>query len=125
MDDRYEISNIDDIAVMRLKKAVTLDEMLEVLSAIAAQISATKRIWIADEKFVFTDDEIRQIAMHGKTLWTEDSIVAYVAYDDLSFNLLRMLEIWREDEQYRIKVFNDMSAAVDWLRGWDTAAGNA
>lgn len=91
MDDRYEISHIDDIAVMRLKRALPLDEVLEVLSEISTQLTARKRIWVADDHFVFTDDEIRAIAQHGKTLWTEEALVAYVAHDNLSFNLLRML----------------------------------
>ncbi|NND53988.1 MAG: hypothetical protein HKN56_03330 [Gammaproteobacteria bacterium] len=125
MDDRYDISYIDDIAVLRVQKALPLAEMLETLTEIAAQITASKRMWVADDHFLFNDEEIRAIAAHSKTLWTEDSVVAYVAYDDTSFNLLRMLEIWREDEHYRIKVCNDMSSALDWLRGWDAAAGSA
>ena len=125
MDDRYEISYIDDIAMMRLMRAMPLDEMLEVLTEISTQITAFKRMWIADDHFVFTDEEIRAIAQHGKTLWTEESIVAYVAYDDLSFNLLRMLEIWREDEKYQIKVFSEMAPALDWLKGYESPTGRA
>ena len=125
MDDRYEISYIDDIAVMRLSRALPLDELLEILPAIAEQIDNRKRMWVANDRFVFTDEEIREIAKHGKKLFTEDSVVAYVAYDNLSFNLLRMLEIWREDERNKIKVFSEMAPALDWLRGYGSEAGSA
>jgi len=125
MSDLYSLTYIEDIAVMRLQTSVDLDAMLQILSDIATQLTSTKRIWVADQYFVFNDQEIRAIAAHGKTLWPEPAQIAYVADDELSFNLLRMLEIWREDSIYQIRVFHDMHGALDWLRGWDAPPGRA
>ena len=125
MDDRYEISYIDDIAVMRLKRTLPLDEVLAVLAEISAQVTTYKRMFIAEDHFIFNDNEIRAIADQGKALWDKEALVAYVAYDDLSFNLLRMLEIWRETDSYQIRVFADMDAALEWLQGHENPTGSA
>ena len=115
----HTIEYIGDVAVMRLRTNVRLERMLEILSGVAATISTNRRMWVAGNHFIYSADEISQIAEHGRHLWTANARVAYVASDSLSLNLLRTFEIYREQENYETRVFDNEAAALEWLQAWD------
>ena len=114
----YSIERDENITTIRLHRELTLDEVLDVVDQVAQSDVSNRRLWDLTRNFVFTSAEIAQIAERGKTHWPSASRVAYVAADDLSFGLLRMFEVYREQENYETRVFREEQGARDWLKEW-------
>ncbi|MFQ5350627.1 MAG: hypothetical protein ACE5EG_09320, partial [Thermoanaerobaculia bacterium] len=77
-----------------------------------------RRIWYLTENFSFTAEEIKNIAARGRVHWPSAARVAYLAADDLTFGLLRMFEVFREQENYQTRVFREEQEALEWLQEW-------
>ena len=116
MSRNYSIENADGVTTIRLQRSLTLDEMFEMMQHVAHTDECNRRLWDVTEKFSFTSEEIKKIADRGRILWPSASRVAFLAVDNLSFGLLRMLEVFREQETYETRVFRDEQAALKWLK---------
>ena len=120
MTKPYSIERDNGIAIMRLHTTVDLADMLRMYREIVDEVSENRRLWISSNHFVFTAREIDRMAELGRSLWpNENTRVAYLAEDALSFNLLKVLEVQRRDVNYEIKVFRDFDKAKEWLRDWE------
>ena len=114
----YSVEFDDDVAIMRLHETVSVEEILRILGEVAQTVECRRRLWDATEHFVFTAEEISQIAERAKQHWPASARVAYLASDQLSFDLLLALEMHREQADYETRVFRDEVEALAWLREW-------
>ena len=118
MNSNFLVEEQDGITTLRLVRQLSVEELLQVLDDTRKLEVGNRRIWDATRNFNFTADEVRTIANHGKVLWPGAARVAYVAEDDLTFGLVRMFEVFREQENYQTKVFRDEPSARTWLLDW-------
>ncbi len=118
MARNYFIENADGIATIRFLRALTIEELLEVMDHVAQTVKCNRRLWDATGRFTYTSQEVRRIAARGKEHWPSPARVAFWAADDLSFGLLRMFEVYRVQDNYETKVFRDEQKARHWLNEW-------
>lgn len=102
MSSNFVVEEQDGITTIRLARQLSLEELLRVLDDVTKLGTSNRRIWDATRHFNFTADEVRSIANHGRILWPSAARVGYVAEDDLTFGLVRMFEVFREQENYEI-----------------------
>ena len=79
-------------------------------------------MWVATGRFLFDEDEIKQIAALGKELFTTRARTAFVATDDLTLRMFRVFETYRREDGYETRAFDSEDAALAWLREWEPAA---
>lgn len=116
MNDAYTITSFDDLAIVRLRRDLSLDEMLELVDIVAAACPGNRRLWDLSRHLKLSNEDIRLVAEHGKKAWPGPARVALLATDDLSFGLLRVFEAFRSSDGYEIRVFRDEEKALAWLR---------
>ena len=123
MDERYSIEQAGGITTIRLRRRLSLEEMLAVVDEVAARDISSRRLWDLTRNLKFTGEEMRAIAARGRERWPGAARVAYLAADDLSFGLLRMFEVFREQDNYETRVFRDEAEARQWLARWVSPEG--
>ena len=82
---------------------------------VAAKELGNKRLWDISQCFNFSSKELRKIAKYGKGKWLPPSKVAYIASNDLAFGLLRMFDVYREEDGYETKIFRSEPEGLAWL----------
>ncbi|MBD3868509.1 MAG: hypothetical protein IFK94_10340 [Acidobacteria bacterium] len=107
MNNNYSMDQVDGISVIRLSRNLNLDEVLELVDQVAKAGVSDRRLWDVTEYFKFTTEEVVKIATRGRQHWHTAARVAYLAADDVSFGLLRMLEVFRDEQE-----------AMSWLKEW-------
>ena len=115
MSSDFNIERDEAIATIRLNRQLTTAEFLKVVEEVAQQVPDKLRLWDATKNFDFTAGDIRSIAERSMEFASVPARVALVAEDDLTFGLLRMFEVFREQDNYQSRVFRDEQAARDWL----------
>lgn len=118
MTTDFSMQRVGNITTIRLHRSLTLSEVLSVIDEVARSDISNRRLWDLTDNFDFASDEIAQIAARGRAHWPSSSRVAYVAANSLSFGLLRVFEVFREQENYETKVFREEQPALEWLREW-------
>ena len=116
MNSGYSIEHSDGVTTIRLSRNLELDDIFEVIDEVAAKDQCNRRLWDLTAGFDFTNQQIEEIANRGKLRWPNASRVAYVASNDLAFGLLRMFEVFREQDHYKTGVFRDEQEALRWLK---------
>jgi hypothetical protein len=118
MNSNFTIERIDGISIIRLKKDMSLAEMLDLVDQVAAAGVTDRRLWDATGYLKFSSEELGKIAARGRQHWPTPARVAYLAADDVSFGLFRMFEVFREQENYETRVFREEQEAMNWLKEW-------
>ena len=119
MSSDFVIEQQDGIATIRPTRLLSAEGLLQVMADVAKLDAGNRRLWIGTRFFKFTADEVRSVASQSRTLWPGAARVAFVAEDDLSFGLIRMFEVYREQENFQTKVFRDEPMARTWLLDWE------
>ena len=115
MSSNFVVEKLDGITTIRLQRLLKLPDFLRMMDEVAAMGVGRRRLWNATNNFNFSADEIRQIAVHARSVMPESSRVAFVAADDLTFGQVRMFEAFRHAEDFRTKAFRDEPSARQWL----------
>ncbi|MFL0805430.1 MAG: hypothetical protein K6L81_17085 [Agarilytica sp.] len=121
MNPYYEINKIGDVTAIRILRKSTYKELLAVINEIATHHPYHKRLWnISGINFDLSLDEIQQMAMHGKLVYTNPSKVAVVASDDLAYGEMNQFRVFREQQGFcSVKQFRDEKNAIEWLNTED------
>lgn len=122
MNSLCSVEDSDGITTIRLKESLNLESALEVIDFVGQWKPSNRQLWVATEKFSVTAIEAEEIAARDRLQWPVRSRVAYVAADDLSFGILRMLEVFRMEDNCQTQVFRDEKIALAWLKEWDGCA---
>jgi hypothetical protein len=116
MEKPYSIEVVDGIAVVRFCKQLTVSEMIEAFDDFVARGPISLRLWIFESGVNYSTPELRTLAEYGKKVALLPSRNAFVVPDDLSFGLVRMHEVFREQSAYESHVFRDEQEAAAWLK---------
>jgi len=60
---------------------------------------------------------VEELAKYGKETWPVPSKSAIVAFDDLSYGIMRVHDVFRRQEQHETRVFRTEQEASAWLKG--------
>lgn len=118
MTTPYSIEQEDEFTLIRFSRAPGVDDIKAVLDELASSQRYHLRLYdMRDVVIDFQQRDLREIADHGKTLFFKPSRAAFVANDDLTYAVMRVLEVYREVQpQFSLaRVFRDMPAAREWL----------
>jgi hypothetical protein len=114
----YTIKQVNGITIIAFSQPPTFDEAKEVIDKLANDNSYHLRLWdFSNAVFNFTMDEIKSIAVYGKSKFLEKNRLALVAPQDLAYGLLRAFEVYREqDAHFSVpRVFRNRQEAMEWL----------
>jgi hypothetical protein len=118
VSDICEFRVENGITIVRFKKTPKMEDNKAVLVELAANYPQKLRLWdMRNIVIEQSQSELREIAMNSAATFSSPSRVAFVADDDLSFGLLRIFEVFNDQEsrQKETRVFRDYQQATDWL----------
>lgn len=115
MSKDFTIETVSGVTVIRISRKLEFDEILKAINDVASLTPSDRRLWNLNQFFRFSKEQILEMAELGRRIWPTASKVAYVTSDELSFGLLRMFEVYREQEQYQTRVFKSEEEALTWL----------
>jgi len=116
MSDCFTFQAIDDIAIVTFTERPALADIFLAIDRIATTDCQQLRLWDFSKKgFNFSKDELRQIAIYGKSRLATPARLAIVAGELLSFGLSREFEAYRDEDDLETMVFRDPDAARTWL----------
>lgn len=116
--DSFSVENSEGVTTIRFLRDLGLEEILAIVDVIAEKEKGNRRLWDIREHFHLNTAEIRTLAKRGRILWPNAARVAYCVSNDVTFGLLRMFEVFREQDNYQTRVFRDEQVARQWLKDW-------
>lgn len=113
------VEPIDDgIVRVQARGRPTVEEVLRALDEAAAYRSA-RRLWDLRDGFDLESDEVRRIALHGRAV-SGVGRLALLAIDDVSYGMLRVLNVYRSEDGFQSRLFRSEAEALNWLRSGPT-----
>ena len=117
MSKIYNIKHEDGITFIELSRRPVYEELVEIIDDIADNYPYELRLWdLSVVGLALDNNEIQNIAQHGKKRFTRPSRMAIVAKQDLAYGISRVFEVYREEIGSSAKVFRDMNEAIAWLK---------
>ena len=113
------LEKTEGLTIIRVPARPTLQRLLEIVAEVATTDDCRRRLWDLTKGFDLSAEEIGKLAARGREHWPIACRVAYLAGDDLAYGLLRMFEVFREQENYETRVFRDEDEARAWLKAWE------
>lgn len=116
MQKKYSIEIIDGIISIRIFERLNLSLAIEMMKMIAVRGAFRRRLWVLEAGINLSNDEIEQLGQEGKKTWATPSKAAIVASDDLSYGILRIHDVYREQEDHETNTFRSEEEALAWLK---------
>lgn len=120
MSDYCSFRVENGITIAHFTSMPDIDAIREILRELAENYPQDLRMWdMRDIVIDQTQDELRQVATHSATTFSRPSRTAFVASDDLTYGVLRIFEVYSEQEtqQSQTRVFRSLEEATGWLLG--------
>jgi len=113
----YAIKHENGITLIKLFEKINYEEGKQLLDEIAANYPYQRRLWDMSEiTFDYTMDEIIKIAQYSKKIFTKPNKLAVYTLSDLTYGVIRELEVYREVEgKVESRPFRNKQEAIDWL----------
>ena len=120
MSKIFSIIQHDDFTEIRFMRSPTAQDGLEAIKEQAALGEVQrKRLWDMSCGYALSKEELQRAAITSRaTEMPENSKVAVVAPDDLSFGISRMYSVQQNDPRGRSQhhVFREREEAIAWLK---------
>lgn len=117
MVKNYSIDTCEGITTVCFSKRPEVDEIINAIDEVAGDNPAILRLWdLSSTGLDLTTSQLRQLAEYGKSQSFPPSKVAIVAREDFAFGIMRMYEVFREDEVAEHKIFRTVQEARGWLK---------
>ena len=113
----YKYEKINGVAIIEFSQVPTFDEGKEAIDMLANEDTYHLRLWdFSNINFDWDSKQLQEIAKYSKSKFLEENRLAFVAPQDLSFFLLNVLELYREQQSLSVvKVFRKKQDAEEWL----------
>ena len=115
MSEAFALERRRGVTTIRISRHLELAEFLDVVDEVAALGTDDRRLWDLRVCLNYPANEMRIIAARARRHWPGHGRVAYVASGELSYGLMRMFQVFREEEGYQSRVFRDAQDAEVWL----------
>ena len=122
MSDSFKFSFVGQVLWVRFTSPPKLSEVFEAIEHIAnMEPVPSQRLWEFERGVNLSSSELRQIAEVGKEKLLGPQRVALLGSEALAFGLMRMYEVFRQEELLNMEVFKDRESALEWLNAPDAA----
>ncbi|MDH3641177.1 MAG: hypothetical protein OES38_03725 [Gammaproteobacteria bacterium] len=108
---------LQDVLVIRVASRTQLGDILDIIDEASAIQHYARRLWVVSGGLNLSPEQIDEVAKHGRNRWPAPSRVAYVGPADLTFGIMRMLEVYTERDGFDTRVFREERDALAWLHG--------
>lgn len=116
MSKIYNIRHKDGITYIGFTRRPVYKELVKIIDDIAENYPYELRLWdLSVVGLALDNNEIQNIAQHGKKRFTHPSRMAIVAKQDLAYGISRVFEVYRQEIGSGAKVFREMNDAIAWL----------
>ncbi|MDH3641801.1 MAG: hypothetical protein OES38_06875 [Gammaproteobacteria bacterium] len=109
----FTISTEDSILVVRFDSEPSLEEVKQAVREVDAIADSRFELW--DLSWAASADEVKEIAEVAKSKVHRPLRTAILTHTTLSYGLLRMYAVYREQSNNETQVFSDEEAARAWL----------
>ncbi len=117
MVKNYSINTSEGITTVCFTERPKLDDIHNAIDEVARDNPGRLRLWdLSRNRLNLTTLQLRQLAEYGKSQSLPPSKVAIVASEDLTFGIMRMFEVFREDKVSEHKIFRTVKEARGWLK---------
>lgn len=118
MSKKYRVETQDGITFVRFGSTPKVADIISAIDEIAGDETMTLRLWNMNCGLgEFSTAELKDLAAYGKDRLVVPAKVAIVGEKDLDFGLLRMYEVFREDQYSTHMIFRTEEEGLAWLRG--------
>jgi hypothetical protein len=117
MSKYYSIKHVNGITRIQFTKNPTYEEVQAVIDDIAENFPYIKRLWdFSNINFDLSIDEIKAIALYGKSKFINPNKLAIVAPDDRAYFKLHIFQAHRKQKKHSVaNVFRTEQEALEWL----------
>jgi len=113
----YDIEIIDGITTITFFVKPDLSDIKNAMDEeIVRSVDSRLRLWYMQAGIDLPSEKIKEIARYAKEHLPTFSRAAIVAADDLSFGLMRLGDVHREQEHHITRVFRTKDEAILWLK---------
>lgn len=112
----YSLENKDGITTIRFSKTPKMDVLMVIIDYLSENNLYELRLWdLNPHGLDLSNEELRKIALYGKSKFRKPSKLTIVASHNLPYGLSRAFEVYREEELVKTKVFCTEQEARNWL----------
>ena len=115
MTKKYSIESTAGVTIVRFSKMPEFEDLCDAIDDVTENYPSELRLWDLSSGLNLTNSQIEQLAKYGKSKFRIPSKVAIVAPTDLAYGLLRMYDVYRQDELAEVMVFRTEQEARVWL----------
>ena len=115
MSGNYIIEQIGKITAIRFTSPALVQDIIDVPDEVAQFENYTLRLWDFTKGLSLSSSDVAQIANRAKNIGFPPSKVAILVSDKLGYGLARMFDVYREQENQKINVFETEEEAMKWL----------
>ncbi|MFC1885173.1 hypothetical protein ACFL2O_10420 [Thermodesulfobacteriota bacterium] len=119
MDKSYSVEIIDGITTTIFFKKADILELKAAMDEALSTGECRLRLWELKEGITLSEREMKIIAEYGRKILPTPSKGAIVATDDSSYEIMKKVDVYREQEQHETRVFRSKHDAIKWLEESD------
>ena len=116
MKHTFHIETLGNLLVIRFTSVCTVESLTMAIDSIASYPGHYSRLWDFSTGIDLPNQQLKEIAHYVRKKLDYPARVAVVAPADLTFGLMRMYEVYREDKGLEFRVFREEASALTWLR---------
>ena len=113
----YTVEQRDDLMIVRIVRALDLQEAIAVVEEFSTRELPPKRLWVFGGFVKLRSPEaLRELGNLARQKHQQPGRVAYVVESDIDFGLTNVLATSRHMSGFEYKIFRDEESAIDWLK---------
>ena len=117
MTKNYSIDTLGGVTTVRFSEEPIMNVIRNAIDDVAENYLSELRLWdLSSEGINLTSTQIGEVAQYEKSKFLIPSKIAVVASKDLAFGLMRMYQVFREDELAEVNIFRTEREARAWLK---------
>ncbi len=115
-DPGYTVEHQDDLMVVRITRALDLQEAISVVEEFSTRDLPEKRLWVFGGYVKLRSPEaLRELGNLARLKHQQPGRVAYVVDGDVDFGLTNVLAASRHLSGFEYAIFRDEDSALAWL----------
>ncbi len=115
-DAGYAVEQRDDLMIVRIVRALDLEEAIRVVEEFSTRELPEKRLWVFGGYVKLRSPEaLRELGNLARTKHQQPGRVAYVVDGEIDFGLTNVLASSRHLGGLEYKIFRDEESALEWL----------
>ena len=115
-DSGYTVEQRDDLMIVRIVRALDLQEAIAVVEEFATRELPEKRLWVFGGYVKLRSPEaLRELGNLARLKHQQPGRIAYVVDGEIDFGLTNVLATSRHMSGFEYAIFRDEESALAWL----------